>query len=74
MIRMEPIARMQTITIYDFLEVKYVKRKYGFSHRRKYESHIDQDSHELLNEIYSGRNHELKENTGIDYGSIKIKS
>ena len=57
-------------TIYEFLSVKYIKRKYGFSHKRKYESQIDQDSYELLNEIYSGKNHELKENSGIHYENI----
>jgi hypothetical protein len=56
-------------TIYDFLEVKCVKRKYGFSHRRKYESKIDSKSYEILSEIYESKNNELKENTGIDYGT-----
>lgn len=53
--------------IYDFLEVKYVKRKYGFSHRRKYQSKIDSKSYEMLSEIYQCKNLELLKNTGINF-------
>ena len=53
--------------IYKFLGVKYVKRTYGFSHRRKYNSKIDNKSFELLSEIYKSKNLELAENIGIDY-------
>jgi hypothetical protein len=53
--------------IYKFLGVRYIKRKYGFSHRRKYENKIDDKSFLLLKKIYNERNIELMENTGIDY-------
>jgi len=59
-------------TIYDFLEVKYVKRKYGFSHRRNYSSGIDKKSFDLLTKLYEDKNFELKENTNIDYTNQEI--